>query len=218
MSQVRARHNRAITPEAFARFLQRLDPDADRAAREYGTLRLALVKFFDWRGSWAPDECADETIDRLVVKLGEGVLVEDMRRYAYGIARLVLLEDQRRRARIPIAGEASLANVAVDPAVDADPLHACLDACLAQLPDDGRALVLAYYAAEGQTKIDNRQRLARTAGISNTALRSRVHRLRDRLERCAQRCVATTDRVGLAEALRHIAAAGDTIQQDSNDH
>ena len=78
MSHVRAPRIRAITPEAFARLLQRLDPDADRAAAEYEKLRLALEKFFDWRGSRSPDEGADETIDRLVARLGgEGVVEDD---------------------------------------------------------------------------------------------------------------------------------------------
>jgi len=217
MSQARAPRTRAITPEAFARFLHRLDADAGRAAAAYETLRLALVKFFDWRGAWTPDDCADETIDRLVGKLEGDERVEDVRRYAYGIARLVLLEEQRRHARMPIADEASLANVADDAPHEADPLHSCLEACLAQLSADARALVLAYYAAEGQAKIDNRQRLARAAGISNTALRSRVHRLRDRLERCSRRCAAMAETLGLAEALQHIPGSDDTIQQDAHD-
>jgi DNA-directed RNA polymerase specialized sigma24 family protein len=205
---------RTITPEAFARLLQRLDPDADRAAAEYEKLRLALVKFFDWRGAWSPDHCVDETLDRLVARLGSDVVVEDVRRFAYGIARLVLLEDRREQARMPMADRADLSHLTVRATPDAvDPLHDCFEACLAQLSGDARDLVLAYYAAEGQTKIDKRQQLARTAGISNTALRSRVHRLRDRLERCSQRCAATAETLGLDQALRHITAGDDTIEK-----
>ena len=143
----------------------------------------------------------------------------DVRRFAYGIARLVLLEERRHQGRIPIAEHAELSHLAVRAASEAvDPLRECFEACLAQLSGDARALVLSYYVvAEGQAKIDNRQRLAQLAGISNTALRSRVHRLRDRLERCSQRCAATAQTLGLDEALRHVPAVSDTDQQQPAD-
>ena len=213
MGHGRTHNARSITAEEFAIFLRRLDDDADRAAAEYEKLRLALVKFFDWRGAWAPDDCADETVDRLVAKLGGEVQVEDVRSYAHGIARLVLLERRRQQSRIPIAEHADLSGLSVHPSRDADPLPECFDACLARLPGGERVLALQYYTAAGQTKIENRRRLARLAGISDNALRSRVHRLRDRLERCAQRCAASAETLGLDEALRHVTADLDTVQQ-----
>jgi DNA-directed RNA polymerase specialized sigma24 family protein len=63
----------------------------------------------------------------------------------------------------------------------------CFERCLAELPADGRALILEYYAAEGRLKIDGRKRLAAALGLSDTALRNRAQRLRDRLERCVRR-------------------------------
>src|ERR1043166_9720615 len=86
---------RSVTAVSFTRLLERLHPDRDQAAAEYEPLRRALVKFFDWRGVWPADECADDTLDRLARKL-EGTHVEDVQKYVRGIARLVLLE--RRRA------------------------------------------------------------------------------------------------------------------------
>jgi DNA-directed RNA polymerase specialized sigma24 family protein len=211
MTSVRVSPTRTVTPEAFARLLERLDPNADRAAEEYEKLRRALEKFFDWRGSRSPAECADETLDRLIARLGGGDLVEDVRRFAYGVARLVLLEEQRHHARVPIEAHASLSHLSVDtPRGADDPLPDCFEACLERLPAEARGLVLAYYVSEGQAKIDNRQQLARAAGISSTALRSRVHRLRDRLERCAEACTAMADSHGLDEALRHVTALPDT--------
>ena len=98
-----------------------------------------------------------------------------------------------------------------------DPLHDCFEACLARLPGEARALVLGYYADEKQAKIDHRQHLAHAAGISQTALRSRVHRLRDRLEGCAERCAAMADARGLDEALRHVSALPDTLERHHSD-
>ena len=92
---------RASPETDLARLLARLGPDEDRAGREYERLRRSLIRFFDWRGAWPSDECADETIDRLARKLQDTV-VEDVCGYAHGIARMVLLEWQRKPARVPI--------------------------------------------------------------------------------------------------------------------
>ncbi len=53
-----------LSAEALGRFLAGLDPDSDRAGEKYESLRLALMKFFDWRGAHFPEDLADETIKR----------------------------------------------------------------------------------------------------------------------------------------------------------
>jgi DNA-directed RNA polymerase specialized sigma24 family protein len=182
--------NRSITAAGLARLLARLDPDSERAALEYERLHRTLVKFFDWRGAWPPEECADEALDRLARKL-EQMTVEDVRSYAYGIARLVLLERRRQPALSSIDGEVELSSVQAAPSDDEDErLHHCFDQCLEDFPLDHRSLVLEYYQGEGGDKIFNRRQLAATLGLSENALRSRVQRLRDRLERCVQTCVS----------------------------
>jgi DNA-directed RNA polymerase specialized sigma24 family protein len=139
--------------------------DPDRAAQEYERLRLTLVKFFDWRGASPPDECADDTIDRLAAKLEAGNAIDDVFRYAHGIARLVLMEWRRRQAQIPIEQADPSRLRAAWPAVPTRPLHECFTRCLAALPDESRALVLEYYGgAIGQQKINKRERLGPVAG------------------------------------------------------
>jgi DNA-directed RNA polymerase specialized sigma24 family protein len=202
---------RSITAAGFACLLARLDADPGTAAAEYERLRLTLVKFFDWRGAWDPDACADEAIDRLVARLEGDTDVADVRRYAHGIARLVLLERLRAQAHAPPDDESSLANLAA-PADEADPLRECFERCLAALPPDGRTLLLEYYSGDGQTRIQNRRRVARTVGVSENALRSRVHRMRDRLERCTRTCTAAADASGLETSLRHVLALSDTTE------
>jgi DNA-directed RNA polymerase specialized sigma24 family protein len=176
---------RSLTPRAFALLLRRLGDDAERSGEGYESLRRTLVRFFDWRGANAPDVCADETLDRLARRLDEDGSIDDVRGYAHGIARLVLLEQWRRPREQP-AGEAEGRLPAAEPPAE-DPRQACFDLCLAELPEDGRALILEYYAADGRQKIDGRKRLAATLGLSDTALRNRAQRLRDRLERCIRR-------------------------------
>jgi DNA-directed RNA polymerase specialized sigma24 family protein len=179
-----------ITAAGLARLLARLDADTERAALEYERLRRALIKFFDWRGAWLPEECADEALDRLARKLDE-TIVEDVRNYAHGIARLVLLERRRQPVLSSIDGEVVLSSVQATPPDDENErLRDCFDRCLEDFPSDIRTLVLGYYQGERGDKISNRRQLAATLGLSDNALRSRVQRLRDRLERCVQTCVS----------------------------
>ena len=173
----------------FGRFLERLHPDTEQAGHEYERLRRALVKFFDWRGTSAPDECADEVLDRLAQKLEE-TSVHDIRKYVYGIARIVALERRRGPAFSSIDDAPQAKLMATPPAESASRLHDCFDRCLAQLPEESRSLLLRYYEGERRAKISNRRRLASMFGLSENALRSRVQRLRDRLEQCVQACSA----------------------------
>jgi DNA-directed RNA polymerase specialized sigma24 family protein len=180
---------RSMSADGLARLLERLHPDASEAAEEYERLRRALVKFFDWRGAPAPDECADEVFDRLAHKLGE-TRVDDVRKYAHGTARLVALERRRGPAFASIDDVPQLPLAAPAPAEpsDQDRLHECFDRCLAELPEDSRSLLLRYYDGERTAKITNRRGLASLLGVTDNALRSRVQRLRDRLEHCVQAC------------------------------
>lgn len=173
--------------DGFARFLERLHPDPGQAAEEYERLRRALVKFFDWRGASPPDECADEALDRLARKL-EVTPVRDVRKYVHGIARLVALERRRRPVFAPLDEIPPLSVAAVVPGQERDHLQDCFDRCLAALPEEGRSLLLRYYEGERSAKISNRRGLASVLGVTESALRSRVQRLRDRLERCVQAC------------------------------
>ena len=181
-----------LTASALERLLARLDPDAERAADAYETLRLGLTRFFDWRGAHFPDECADETLNRLARRLDEGAEVTDPRGFALGIARMVLLE----RARSPQVRQDELDERVLDapapPPADVEPhLHECLDSCLASLSDDARTLILEYYQDQRREKIDRRMRLATTLGLSANALRSRAQRVRDRLEQCVRACAGS---------------------------
>jgi DNA-directed RNA polymerase specialized sigma24 family protein len=185
-----AGHGRSISAQGFARLLERLHPDSGEAAHAYERLHRALVKFFDWRGVSPPDECADEVLDRLAHKLEDTTMVNDVTKYAHGIARLVALERRRGPAFSSIDEVPQLPLAAAVPADDpaGDRLHDCFDRCLEQLPEESRALLLRYYEGERTAKISNRRRLASMFGLSDNALRSRVQRLRDRLEQCVHAC------------------------------
>lgn len=180
----------ALTAAGLSRLLGRLHPDRDTAAHEYERLHRALVRFFDWRGASSPEECADATIDRVARRLEEGVTIDDLASYARGVARLVLLERLRAPVLVPLDPQAGMADLAsaTDPG---EVLHDCFDSCLGALPPDSRSLVVQYYQGERRAKIVQRRGLASTLGLSDNALRSRVQRIRDRLEACVHACIAS---------------------------
>jgi DNA-directed RNA polymerase specialized sigma24 family protein len=185
-----AKHaGRGPSPAAFATLLARLGPDADRAGAAYEHLRRALVTLFAWRGASVPEELADDTLDRLARRLDEGVEVEDVPRFTRGIARLVLLEHWRRPEgrEVPLE-HVEQRRVAADTADDAR--AECLQRCLGEIAADGRDLILEYYSADGRHRIEVRKKMARALAVSESALRNRAQRLRDRLERCLNLCLA----------------------------
>ena len=178
-----------LTAEAFAKFLACLDPNAEKAGEKYEAIRQTLVKFFDWRGAHFPEDCADETLNRVTRKIDEGDVVQDVATYCHGVARLVLLEkfkspDSRRtdfEELPPLA--------AADPQEEEpDARQECFNRCLHELPAESQQILLQYYQDEKRTKINNRLTLAERLGIPLNALRNRVQRLRDKLEHCIEQC------------------------------
>jgi DNA-directed RNA polymerase specialized sigma24 family protein len=179
-----------LSAEALARFLASLDPDADRAGEKYESLRLTLMKFFDWRGAHFPEDLADETINRVIRKIDEGETIRDVPTYCHGVARLVLLEKlkgpESRRADFEELPPTALA--APDPKEN-DERQDCFERCLKELPVESLQLILQYYGEEKREKINRRLAMAERLGIPLNALRSRAQRIRNRLEECVNGCV-----------------------------
>jgi DNA-directed RNA polymerase specialized sigma24 family protein len=184
---------RGLSAEGLSSLLTRLGPDAERAGCSYEHLHQALVSFFAWRGAATPEECADETLDRLASRLDEGVAVENLVRFSRGIARMVLLEHWRRpEARGMPLDDVADSEAPAEVAPDDDAPHACLDRCLAALPPASQDLIIEYYLCEGRDRIETRKRIARELGVSDSAVRKRAQRVRDQLERCVEVCLGSS--------------------------
>ncbi|HUS09451.1 MAG TPA: hypothetical protein VMZ30_03210 [Pyrinomonadaceae bacterium] len=177
-----------LTQDAFDALLAWLSPARDEAGRKYEDIRRRLIKIFACRGCGEPEDLADETINRVSVKLkelesysGEPAL------YFYGVANKIHLEYLRQR-------RVTMAAAAPEPSSDIEKEYECLDRCMQQLTPKNRELVLQYYQHEKKAKIDNRQILAKQLGIALNALRIRAHRIRVSLQECVQTCLgeATT--------------------------
>lgn len=180
-----------LTQAAFDKLLARLDDDRERAGEKYEQLRLKLVKFFDYRGSLAPDEHADETLNRVTRKIDEGEAIENLQAYCYGTARLFFLDVLKERKKVPLEDAPELFQEAgFDHGEDeADLQFKCFDGCLQKLPAENRELILGYYEDEKRDKIDKRKNLAERFGLELNALRIRTCRIRTKLETCVADCM-----------------------------
>jgi DNA-directed RNA polymerase specialized sigma24 family protein len=115
----------------------------------------------------------------------------------------VLLEWRRRPTPVSMDESRDYAAASLPmPEDDTQELSSCFERCLAALTDETRSLVLDYYVAERRAKIDNRRRLARSLGLSESALRNRVQRVRNRLERCVRTCTSAASAIGLEAAMK----------------
>ncbi len=153
-------------------------PDRETAGCKYEELRHRLINLFAWERCEAPDDLADEVLNRLARKTMEGVAIPHLDRFAFGIARLVIHEEERkRRSRQTVLREFQ-AN-GKSSGSDSRGM-AAIELCLAALPQDRRELIERYYGGD-------RSALARELGISINALRNRALRIREELYNCVLR-------------------------------
>jgi hypothetical protein len=177
----------AAQARAFHALIARLERDG-AGPSGYEALRRRLIQYFRLHLPEQADDLADIALDRLGRKLDEGTPIEQLRRYALGIARMVRHEAYARLAQT----ERALANPSVRELGSADTQHtiaieamaAALDACLDKLGIVGTELILDYYGDEASTRIAQRKALAMRHRISPNALRNRALRLREVLQRC----------------------------------
>ncbi len=180
-----------LSGAALAKLLACLDADAERAGEQYEAIRLALVKFFDWRRAHFPEDLADETLNRVIRKIDEGETLRDLPTYCLGVARFVWRESLRSpdHLRADIEELASHAAPAQTSLTETDERQSCFEHCLEALPLESRQLILRYYQDERRQKIDQRLALAVRLGIPLNALRSRAQRIRGQMAQCIAECL-----------------------------
>lgn len=191
------REKPSLQDPAFDRLLAWLNQDKERAANEYVRLHRRLTKLFEARGCLTPEECADETFNRVARQLLEGKEIRTHNPVAYivGVARYVLREQWNRPApdiieEVPPTKLTQADPREADDRAENERRHICLEECLHELPADSRLLVLEYYAEDKTLKIDTRDRMARRLGIAAGVLRNRIFKLRNTLRGCVAACLA----------------------------
>ena len=180
----------ALTQEAFDKLLAAFGEDQESAAEKYIEVRSNLVRFFEWRGCPFPEDHADETINRVAKRLVEGEEIGNPSGYCMGVARMLLLEINKERAREQQAlSEMANSQVAHSDASESEEHIECLRSCLRNIPADSRELIIEYYQGEKGAKIKNRKRLVERLGIPVNTLRMRALRLREKLQGCVEDCL-----------------------------
>jgi DNA-directed RNA polymerase specialized sigma24 family protein len=194
-SHRRERSHKQLSLASFTDLLQWLDSDREKAAEKYETIRNGLIKLFASRGFGNPEQLADDTFDRVASKVAQLVetYVGNPTAYFFGVARAVMMEELKRPAHdLMPAGIVGDENVS-------DQTYNCLERCLDQLSETKRDLILQYYASENQSKIAKRVDLAQSLGLSQNALRLRVHKIRQALEKCVRSCVQDETHVDVSQ-------------------
>jgi len=168
---------------AFEALLAYLDPDRERAGEKYEALRRKVAQMLAWRGSWRPEELADEAMSRVGRSLRAGERVRSLEGYCAGIARLLALEDLRQPRHVPLLEEHTDVAAFTAPAED-DARSLVFDDCLSRLSASDRDLILQYYGGDRHERIRNRKALARKLDLPLNALRIRAYRIRVALQQC----------------------------------
>jgi len=190
------KRGRDAGPEDMRRLLVRFDSDPERAWRAYDGLRRKLVMFFEYERALDAEELAAEVLER-IAKKPDGVEIENIAEFAFGVARNLRREALRKAAvisRLPESGgDEEIAGRSVRRDDIADRIDerrklGCFVECMKRLAPEDRRLLLSYYPAEGDRLEECRLRLAASLGLNLGALRTRVARLREKLEQCFGKC------------------------------
>lgn len=175
-----------LDKEAWDQLLSWLDRDPEKAGQKYETIRARLVKVLIYRKCAAPEEIADEIINRVAMKVSEirGTYKGDPASYFYGVAKHVILENQRRTQKVEPFDD-RLHNI-LRPEPTDELGYDCMDSCMKTLTPANRELVRRYFeeANPGQ-----RESLARSLGITKNALAVRVFRILQSLKKCVFKCM-----------------------------
>jgi DNA-directed RNA polymerase specialized sigma24 family protein len=193
-----------IVSGGYDKLLLLLGRNEHEAARAYKKLREKLLTYFECRRISPAEDHADEVMHRIAAKAAAGEAIEDINRYAIGIARFVRLESFRSPKTVSIdddPGSENFNSISFDPALavqpdvlmdgdDTNDTLTCLRKCLDALGSDNRELLLAYYETdEGSGKHkDHRRRLAEKHGKSAGALQKQICLLRQKVSGCTREC------------------------------
>ena len=177
--------------EHFDSLLDWLDPDRQRAGEKYQKIREGLIKIFTWNACSDAESLADETFDRVILRVPElrQTYSGDPALYFYGVAKNVFREHLRDRsvehvASVPDSPETT----------DIEKMNSCLEQCLSNLSPSSRELITHYYIEKRTEKLSSRKDMAEKLNVSANQLRVRAYRIRQALKTCVQTCLEEESR------------------------
>lgn len=187
-----------LTSKGYELLFARMGANPLKSGEEYEILRLKLEKYFTRqdRGRWNTDYAAlaDETLDRVAKRLEKGVEIEkNIHTFAYGIAKFVWLEFIRKNP-LPVdfttVPENSYKTNSADEDAE-DARLACLRTCLVETckDNDERKILLDYYRQADNMLKEQRKLIAERLQITTNTLKTRMSRLREKMEKCIINCM-----------------------------
>lgn len=183
-----------LTQESFDQLLTWLNADRERAALKYEAIRCRLIEIFNARRCSEAEDLADETINRVTLKVMQirETYTGDPARYFYAVAKKIYLEYTTRNVVVKVsvedAPELRTASLPGDEEEETEREDACLTSCLERLSDSNRNLILKYYQPGAHPRA-RKNELARNVGATANALRIRAHRIRASLKQCVELCL-----------------------------
>lgn len=176
-----------LTQEAIDALLAVFHEDREEAACRYNSLRERLTSFFVRRQFVQAESLADEVLDRMARRITTGEQIVSPESYAYGVARFVAQEQQRRDVREGVASKAYVQNTLLNfDTISERALKDAMQHCLERHSAQDRELLMQYYASRGQKKIEQRQELALKLNLTPDGLRKHTFRLRRTIETCVR--------------------------------
>ena len=156
------------------------------------SIRRKLIRFFVAERCPDAQNCADETIFRVVRAISKGATIDvKPETFTYAVAKIVEKECRRKRAKMK---ESEIQRTTPEPPLPddsaKDSLYLCLERCLDELSPFERALIIKYH--EGLHSGDdmrNRRVLAERLGMSIKKLRKEAIKVREKLETCITDCL-----------------------------
>ncbi|HVE58582.1 MAG TPA: hypothetical protein VNB22_17240 [Pyrinomonadaceae bacterium] len=182
-----------ITQEDLVRLLGWLAPDEEEAAHKYEEIRKGLIKFFYFRGCTDSETLADETINRVSVKLAGIEFDGNVKQitYFYSFASRIYLEDLTERKKIAAKSKQIVSKFEKKDKLEKtnSPGTVCLEKCLAKHPPQERQILLKYYSFGKNEKTAMRKNLAEEQGINIEYLHTKISRLRKTVGDCLRKCL-----------------------------
>jgi DNA-directed RNA polymerase specialized sigma24 family protein len=174
-----------VTREKFDAFLRWLSVDENAAGEEYERLRFRLTTFFATRNCRFPEDLADETINRVIIKISE-TEIENKLAFCYGVAKNIFLESLRKEKTHVNIDDIDIAAKPLEPKF----VDKCLEKCLSELSLENRTLIIEYFSEDKSAKITLREKISNNLGITQTNLRMKIVRIKQKLKNCLVECSA----------------------------
>jgi len=184
-----------MSEEEFARLLEWLHRDWERAAQLYLDIHARLTRYFHFQRCNRPEDLADTVFNRIASKnLGYMAEENEKVKLIYGFAFNVLREhrkEEKRRVDLEqIKDRLPAADLQKEATNFDDAQRKCLRCCLQKISIKDSKLLLEYHKfSSGKDKIRKRWKLAGTRRISLDALRQKISRLRSGIRTCVNRCI-----------------------------